>query len=160
AHEHEGRKLEICVRDLPKGDCDASLLKSVFVNLISNAIKFTAGKEAAVVEIGCLEQNGEAVFLSATMERVSTWITCIKCFWHSSGFTPGMSSKELVWVWPLFKRSSSAMEDAFGPKRKSPRARRFISPWPDRCHLIGDHLIYFDCGWFGVRNLFHFSSSK
>lgn len=62
AHEHEGRKLEICVGDLPKGDCDASLLKSVFVNLISNAIKFTAGKEAAVVEIGCLEQNGEAVF--------------------------------------------------------------------------------------------------
>ncbi|HXA43998.1 MAG TPA: response regulator [Candidatus Angelobacter sp.] len=60
--EREGRKLEIRVSDLPECIGDATLLKVVFVNLISNAIKFTAKKEVAVVEIGCSGQNGKTVY--------------------------------------------------------------------------------------------------
>jgi signal transduction histidine kinase len=62
APERAGRKLEIRVQALPECMGDASLLKAVFVNLISNAIKFTAKKESAVVEVGCQEQNAETVF--------------------------------------------------------------------------------------------------
>ena len=60
--EREGRQLEIRVSDLPECLGDPALLKPIFVNLISNAIKFTRAKERAIVEIGWREQNGEGVF--------------------------------------------------------------------------------------------------
>jgi light-regulated signal transduction histidine kinase (bacteriophytochrome) len=45
-------------------DClaDAALLKQVFVNLLSNAFKFTRGKQDALVEIGCHKQEDENVY--------------------------------------------------------------------------------------------------
>ena len=60
--EREGRQLEIRVSELPECLGDPALLKPIFVNLISNAIKFTRAKERAIVEIGWREQNGEGVF--------------------------------------------------------------------------------------------------
>ena len=58
----EGRKLEMRVGDLPECIGDPDLLKPVFVNLISNAVKFSRARENAVVEIGCKEEAGEKVY--------------------------------------------------------------------------------------------------
>jgi light-regulated signal transduction histidine kinase (bacteriophytochrome) len=34
----------------------------VWVNLVSNAIKYSRGREPAVIEIGCEQKDGESVF--------------------------------------------------------------------------------------------------
>ena len=48
----EGQQLEVRLNPLPPCDGDAALLKQVWVNLISNALKYSRGRKPAVVEIG------------------------------------------------------------------------------------------------------------
>jgi two-component system, sensor histidine kinase and response regulator len=57
--DREGRNVEIRLGNLP--DClgDAALLKQVFVNLLSNAQKFTRKKEQALIELDCQQKDGE-----------------------------------------------------------------------------------------------------
>ncbi|VVB69687.1 Methanogenesis regulatory histidine kinase FilI [uncultured archaeon] len=56
--ELEGRKVEVIVGDLPECQADPVMLKRLFFNLISNAIKITSKKEAAQIEIGSINNNG------------------------------------------------------------------------------------------------------
>jgi PAS domain S-box-containing protein len=60
--QREGRQIEIKIGELPACHGDAGLLKQIWVNLISNAVKYTRGREPAIVEIGCTRENGENVF--------------------------------------------------------------------------------------------------
>jgi two-component system sensor histidine kinase/response regulator len=51
--EQEGRHLEIVIDDLPICQADPNLLKQVWTNLISNALKYTRKRELVRIEIGC-----------------------------------------------------------------------------------------------------------
>jgi signal transduction histidine kinase len=63
--EKEGRQLQIDIGDLPSCQADPTLLKQVWTNLLSNALKYTRKRDAARIEIGFLTQprpvaNGHA----------------------------------------------------------------------------------------------------
>jgi PAS domain S-box-containing protein len=55
-------KTKITLHHLPGTQGDPSLLSQVFINLISNAVKYSAKKENAEVEIGAEEKDDEIVY--------------------------------------------------------------------------------------------------
>ncbi len=60
--QREGRQLEIQIGELPSCQADPALLKQVWINLVSNAIKYSRGRERAIVEIGCEHEKGGNVY--------------------------------------------------------------------------------------------------
>jgi PAS domain S-box-containing protein len=62
ASQRTGRQLEIRCPALPWCDGDPSLLKQVWINLLSNALKYTQKRTPAIVEIGTIEKEGETAF--------------------------------------------------------------------------------------------------
>lgn len=53
---------EVAFGELPTVDGDASLLRQVYMNLLSNAFKFTRHTPAARIEIGSARRDGRTVF--------------------------------------------------------------------------------------------------
>lgn len=53
---------EIIIHDLPNAFCDTSMLKQVWTNLISNAIKYSQKKPNPRVEIGATKENSHYVY--------------------------------------------------------------------------------------------------
>ena len=51
--QREGRQIDLRIGDLPACAGDPALLRQVWINLLSNAFKYTQKRAAAVVEIGC-----------------------------------------------------------------------------------------------------------
>jgi len=60
--ETKDRDIAWKVGELPEVDCDSSMLRLVFVNLISNAAKFTRPRAKAEIEIGCIREKEEFIF--------------------------------------------------------------------------------------------------
>lgn len=54
----EGRQIDLRIEPLPKCEGDPALLKQVWVNLLSNACKYSRKREQAVIEIGCRSEDG------------------------------------------------------------------------------------------------------
>jgi light-regulated signal transduction histidine kinase (bacteriophytochrome) len=59
--ECEGRQIDWRIGDLSPVDCDPGLVRQIFVNLISNAVKYTRRREIAVIEVGQVEEMGASV---------------------------------------------------------------------------------------------------
>ncbi|WP_294399717.1 PAS domain S-box protein [Prosthecobacter sp.] len=60
--QSEGRQIDLRIGDLPTCEGDPTLLKQVWINLLSNAFKYTQKRESAVIEIGCNPDGGRNVY--------------------------------------------------------------------------------------------------
>jgi light-regulated signal transduction histidine kinase (bacteriophytochrome) len=58
--EMKEREIEWKIAELPFVDCDPVLVKQVFANFLSNALKFTRTRQHAVIEIGQKNVDGQA----------------------------------------------------------------------------------------------------
>ena len=56
-NERDKRRVELRLQPLPPADGDPALLRVVFVNLLSNAFKYTRLREHAVIEIGATTEQ-------------------------------------------------------------------------------------------------------
>ena len=87
--ERAGRNIEFVIADFPTWQVDPGLLQQVFVNLISNAIKFTRERERARIEIG-YRMDG----------------TTLVCFVRDNGV--GFNMKYMNKLFGVFQRLHSA----------------------------------------------------
>lgn len=59
---YKPQSIEFKVNELPDVEADDRLMKHVWTNLISNAIKYSSKKEKSIVEIGCEEQEDGLIY--------------------------------------------------------------------------------------------------
>ncbi len=56
------RKIKLDVHDLGSSMADVSTIRQVWINLLSNALKYTTKKEEAYIEVGSLDQPNEIIY--------------------------------------------------------------------------------------------------
>jgi PAS domain S-box-containing protein len=61
-YKQKGRQIDVRIAELAQCQADPALLKQVWVNLLSNALKYSGKREAAVIEIGCAREKGQNVY--------------------------------------------------------------------------------------------------
>ncbi len=62
AAREAGRDLRFDLRPLPPARGTPSMIRQVWVNLLSNALKFTRGREVAEIAVGSRDEDGDVVY--------------------------------------------------------------------------------------------------
>jgi light-regulated signal transduction histidine kinase (bacteriophytochrome) len=60
--EHKDRQIDVAIGDLPEADADPQLVRQVWVNLIANALKYSKGRDTAVIRVGSETTGGVPVY--------------------------------------------------------------------------------------------------
>jgi PAS domain S-box-containing protein len=60
--EKDRERINFKIARLPSISADSSLMRQVWVNLLSNALKFTSKKESAVIEVGSKSSRDEVIY--------------------------------------------------------------------------------------------------
>jgi len=60
--ETAGREIDLLIKEMPACSADPALLSHVYTNLLSNALKFTRGREVARIEVGSLTKDKTTVY--------------------------------------------------------------------------------------------------
>ncbi len=60
--EHSGRSIDLRISELPPCHCDPALLKQVWLNLLSNALKYSKNRDPAVIEVSSISELGQVVY--------------------------------------------------------------------------------------------------
>jgi PAS domain S-box-containing protein len=60
--DQNSNNIEFNVSDLPDSYADSSLIKQVWINLISNAIKYSSSRDKAVIDVGAYTEDGMNVY--------------------------------------------------------------------------------------------------
>jgi light-regulated signal transduction histidine kinase (bacteriophytochrome) len=61
--ECDGRDVEWRIAKLPALDCDPILMAQVFQNLLGNALKYSAGRAKAVIEVDSIQRPGKPAII-------------------------------------------------------------------------------------------------
>ena len=116
-----GRRVRVTIKDGIRAIADPALIRTVLVNLLENAWKFTAGREDASIEFATTAVD-EAPLCCYVRDNgpASIRLTSASCSSHSSGCTAPASSPVPASAWPASSASSTGT--AAGPGRKAPSA--------------------------------------
>jgi light-regulated signal transduction histidine kinase (bacteriophytochrome) len=56
------RRMTLKIGEIPPGRGDRGLIKQVLLNILANSVKFTSGREEALIEAGGYSRDGEIVY--------------------------------------------------------------------------------------------------
>lgn len=62
ANQNEQKEFDITIKKMPEAKCDSTLVKQVWQNLISNALKYSSKSEFKKIEIGGNEKEGKTIY--------------------------------------------------------------------------------------------------
>ncbi|MCD4698303.1 MAG: GHKL domain-containing protein, partial [Bacteroidales bacterium] len=56
------QRITFTTGDLPEVKCDTNMMRQVWINLISNAIKFSSGRKESIISISCREEENKLIY--------------------------------------------------------------------------------------------------